>query len=120
METPPNPATPGQNATQPAATSEPPPRPAWRAHWLVLTIYALYAGRWVQYIAEARAYHAQPAPGGAGDALNWLLLGQLGFALLFAAVLLANAIWRKQGRWFYVVMSGLMLLPFLLQYLIEG
>ncbi|MDO7844736.1 hypothetical protein Q5H92_00085 [Hymenobacter sp. M29] len=120
METPPNLPGPVRSATPPVALDERPNRPAWRAHWLALAIYAIYTGRWVQYIVEARAYHAQPAPGGAGDALNWLLLGQLGFALLFAAVLLANAIWRKPGRWFYVVMSGLVLLPFLLQYFIEG
>lgn len=120
MDTPPNLLAQGISTMQPATTGELPNRPAWRAHWLALATYALYAGRWVQYIMEARAYHAQPAPGGAGDALNWLLLGQLGFALLFAAGLLANAIWRKQGRWFYLVMSGLVLLPFLLQYLIEG
>jgi hypothetical protein len=120
METPPPLPGPDRSTTQPAATSEQPNRPAWRTHWLALATFVLYAGRWVQYIVEARAYHAQPAPDGAGDALNWLLLGQLGFALLFAAVLLANAIWRKQGRGFYLVMSGLVLLPFLLQYLIEG
>lgn len=92
METPPNQSTPDQTIPDPAAPSEPPKRSLWRAHWLVLAIYALYAGRWVQYIIEARAYHAQPAPDGAGDALNWLLLGQLGFALLSAIALLANAI----------------------------
>ncbi len=124
METPPNLPAPTPPATQPAPPPEP-PRPAGstgllRAHWLALTVYALYAGRWVQYVVEARAYHAQPAPGGEGDALNWLLLGQLGVALLFAASLLASAIWRKQGRGFYLLMSALVLLPFLLQYLIEG
>jgi hypothetical protein len=124
METPPTPPSLPRNTAQPAAVPEQPIRPAWRtglrAHWLALAVYALYAGRWAQYIVEAQAYHAQPAPGGAGDALNWLLLGQLGFALLFTVVLLTNAIWRKQGRWFYVALSGLVLLPFLLQYLIEG
>jgi hypothetical protein len=119
MEIPPTLPTPDQSAPLPA-TSEPPNRPAWRVHWLALAIYFLYAGRWVQYIVEARAYHAEPSPGGAGDALNWLLLGQLIVALLFAIVLLANAVWRKQGRRFYLVLSGLVLLPFLLQYLIEG
>ena len=108
------------SATPPVAPNGPPDRPVWRTHWLALAIYTLYAGRWVQYLVEARAYHAQPTPGGAGDALNWLLLGQLIFALLFAIVLLANAIWRKQGRGFYLVLSGLVVLPFLLQYLIEG
>ena len=120
MEIPPNLPNPDHPLTQPAATSEPPKRSVWRAHWLALITYALYAGRWVQYIIEARAYHAQPEPGGAGDALNWLLLSQLGFALLFATVLLGRAIWWKQGRLFYVVLSGLVLLPFLLQYLMEG
>ena len=119
METPPTLQNPEQT-TPPAAATKPPKHSVWRAHWLALAIYALYAGRWVQYIAEARAYHAQPAPSGAGDALGWLLLGQLGFALLFAIVLLANAIWRRQGRLFYVVLTILVLGPFLLQYLIEG
>lgn len=114
MEIPPNLSNAGE------AASEPPKRSVWRAHWLALAIFAIYTGRWVQYIIEARAYHAQPTPDGAGDALNWLLLGQLGFALLFVIVLMTNAIWRKPGRWFYVMMSGLVLLPFLLQYLIEG
>ncbi|MBO2007608.1 hypothetical protein [Hymenobacter negativus] len=122
METPPN--LPSPTETQPGATHEPPDRSAWhtglRAHWLALAAYALYAGRWVQYIGEARAYRAQPTPGGAGDALGWLLLGQLGFALLLAIALLGNAIWRKQGRLFYVVLTCLVLLPFVLQYLIEG
>ena len=108
------------SATPTVALNGLPDRPAWRAHWLALVIYGLYAGRWVQYVVEARAYHAQPAPSGAGDALNWLLLGQLAFAMLFTILLLANAIWRKQGRRFYVVLSGLVLLPFLLQYFIEG
>ena len=124
METPPNPPSLPRSTTQPVAISEQPNRPAWRtglrAHWLALAVYVLYTGRWVQYLMEARAYRAQPTPGGAGDALNWLLLGQLGFALLFTIVLLANAIWRKQGRRFYVVLSCLVILPFLLQYLIEG
>jgi hypothetical protein len=95
-------------------------RTMWRTHWLALAVYVLYGGRWVQYIREARAYHAQPEPGGAGDALNWLLLGQVEFAVLFIVVLLANAAWRKQGRRFYLVLSGLVLLPFLLRFFIEG
>ncbi|WP_460583099.1 hypothetical protein [Hymenobacter arcticus] len=44
------------------------------AHWLTLATYALYLGRWAQYAWEAATYRAQPTPGGAGDALNWLLL----------------------------------------------
>ena len=124
METPPDRPGAARNATQLVATHEQPGRPRWhtglRAHWLALVAYTAYAGRWVQYLVEAQAYRAHPAPGGAGDALNWLLLGQLGFAGLLVVVLLANAIGRKRSRLFYLVMSGLALLPFLLHYLLEG
>ena len=114
---------PAGKPAQPLGTPEEPCRPAWRTalrnHWLALAAYAAYAGRWMQYVLEARAYHAQPEPGGTGDSLNWLL-GQVEIAILFVIVLLANAAWRKQGRRFYLVMSGLVLVPFLLQFFIAG
>ena len=104
-------------------TPHSPTRPAarsWlRAHWLALALYALYLLRWAQYVQEALAYRAQPEPGGAGDALGWLLLGQLWFAGLFGAGLLANAWWRPRGRRFYLGLLALVLLPWLLQLIVE-
>jgi hypothetical protein len=93
-------------------------RPGLRAHWLALALYALYLLRWAQYVQEALAYRTQPESGGAGDALGWLLLGQLWFAGLFGLGLLANALWRRHGRRFYLGLTGLVILPWLLQLLI--
>ncbi|GAA4023201.1 hypothetical protein GCM10022409_03780 [Hymenobacter glaciei] len=123
METPTIPPVSGQSAQQQVPGQKQLIRPTWhsglRAHWLALAIYVLYAGRWVQYLLEVRAYRTQP-PGGAGDMLNWLLLGQVAFAVVFTLILLANAIFRKPNRRFYVLMSALVLLPFMLLALING
>jgi hypothetical protein len=56
----------------------------------------------------------RPEPGGAGDALSWLLLGQLYFAGLLGALLPGNALLRRPHRAFYVVVPGLVALPFIL------
>lgn len=90
--------------------------PTWllygRRHWLVLLAVLLYLLRWAQYVAEAAAYRAQPAPGGAGDALNWLLLGQLFFAGALGLALLAST-WQHRARWrFYLGVAGVVALPF--------
>ena len=90
-----------------------------RRHWLVLLPVLLYLLRWAQYMAEAAAYRARPTPGGAGDALNWLLLGQLFFAGALGLVLLACAWWRRAQWRFYLGLAGLVALPFALLLLLE-
>ncbi|GAB3637374.1 hypothetical protein GCM10027422_29640 [Hymenobacter arcticus] len=87
----------------------------WRLpgrHWLALAAVLLYLLRWAQYVAEAAAYRAQPAPGGAGDALNWLLLGQLFLAGALGLALLAAAWWHRAQWRLYLGLAGVVALPF--------
>jgi hypothetical protein len=86
---------------------------AARRHWLALAAVLLYLLRWAQYAAEAASYRAHPTPGGAGDALNWLLLGQLFFAGALGLALLASAWWRRAQWRFYLGLAGVVALPFL-------
>jgi|GEM_PF-5180032 len=90
--------------------------PVLRRHWLVLSLVLLYLLRWAQYVAEAAAYRARPAPGGAGDALGWLLLGQLYLAIALVVVLLACAGWRRAHWRFYLGLVGVVVLPFVVQW----
>ncbi len=85
-----------------------------RRHWLALALVLLYLLRWAQYVAEAAAYRAQPAPGGMGDALGWLLMGQLFFAGALGLGLLGSAWWRREHWRFYLGLTGVVALPFLL------
>lgn len=91
-----------------------------RRHWLALALVLLYLLRWAQYVAEAAAYRARPAPGGAGDALGWLLLGQLFFAGALGLGLLGSAWWHREQRRFYLGLAGVVALPFLLLWLLES
>lgn len=91
-----------------------------RRHWLTLALVGLYLLRWAQYVVEAAAYRAQPAPGGAGDALNWLLLGQLFFAGALGLGLLSRACWHREQWRFYLGLAGVVALPFLLLWLLEN
>jgi hypothetical protein len=92
---------------------------ALRRHWLVLSLVLLYLLRWAQYVVEAAAYRARPAPGGAGDALGWLLLGQFYLAIALVVGLLACAGWRRAHWRFYLVLAGVVALPFVVQWLLE-
>jgi hypothetical protein len=90
-----------------------------RRHWLALAAVLLYLLRWAQYIVEAADYRAQPAPSGAGDALNWLLLGQLCFAGALGLALLASA-WGRRAQWrFYLGLVGVVALPFAVLVLLD-
>ena len=91
-----------------------------RRHWLALALVLLYLLRWAQYVAEAAAYRAQPAPGGSGDALGWLLLGQLFFAGALGLGLLGSAWWHREHWRFYLGLGGVVALPFLLLGLLEN
>ncbi|MDO7874405.1 hypothetical protein Q5H93_06645 [Hymenobacter sp. ASUV-10] len=91
-----------------------------RRHWLVLTLVLLYLLRWVQYVVEAAAYRAGPPPGGAGDALGWLLLGQFYLAIALVVVLLACAGWRRAHWRFYLMLAGVVALPFGLLAVLEN
>ncbi|WP_223649418.1 hypothetical protein [Hymenobacter psoromatis] len=91
-----------------------------RRHWLALAVVLLYLLRWAQYVAEAAAYRAQPAPGGLGDGLGWLLMGQLFFAGALALGLLGSAWWHREHGRFYLGLTGVVALPFLLLWLLEN
>jgi hypothetical protein len=90
-----------------------------RRHWLAPAVVLLYLLRWAQYVGEAAAYRALPTSGGAGDALNWLLLGQLCCAGPLGLALLASAWWHRAQWRFYLGLVGVVALPFAVLVLLD-